>query len=169
MSVSSGSGWQRKWKVAVELQLSAISPGEISYRTRCYAAKNIWVLWITPYHHNVSGLTPYRTRIWERYLHALYFGKVYYWSGGLCLLPVHFEPYVLNSTLEQYYDEDEQKVRLREKYLYSPVLRTLDLGKEVTITDLQPVERRATHLGKFDLPNAQLWDLPRRRRRKGNA
>lgn len=161
--------WQRKWKVAIELQLSAISPDEIAYRTRCYADKNIWVLWITPYHHNISGLTPYRTRVWERYLHALYFGKVYYWSDGVSLLPVHFEPYILSSTLEQYYDEDEQKARLREKYLYSPVLRNLDLGEEVAITDLQPVKCRAVHLGKFDLPNAQLWGLGRQKRQEGDA
>lgn len=119
------------------------------------------MLWTTSYHNNISGLTPYNTRVWERYLHALYFGKVYYWLSGIQLLPVHFEPYIQNSTLELYYDEDEQKKKLRFKDIYSPVLRNLDLGEEVAITDLQPVKRKAMHLGKFDLPDAQLWSIPR--------
>ncbi|GHO73973.1 hypothetical protein KSD_17440 [Ktedonobacter sp. SOSP1-85] len=151
--------WQRRLRVAIEMQISAISPAEIAHRTRCYAAKNIWVLWTTPYHNNISGLTPYNTRVWERYLHALYFGTVYYWLGGIQLLPVHFESYIQDSTLEQYYDKDEKKEKLRLKHIYSPVLRNLDLGKKVAITDLQPVKRKAVHLGKLDLPDAQLWSI----------
>lgn len=152
--------WRGKWKVVIEMQISVISPEGIAHRTRWYAAKNIWVLWTTPYNNNISSLTPYNTRVWERYLHALYFGKVYYWLGGIQLLPVHFKPYVLDDTLELYYDEDEQKEKLRLKHMYSPVLRDLELGEELTITDLQPVKRKAVCLGKFDLPDAQLWSIP---------
>lgn len=152
---------QGKWRVAIEMQISAISPEEIAHRTRWYAAKNIWVLWITPYHNNLSSFTPYNTRVWERYLHALYFGRVYYWLSGIQVLPVHFEPYVQEGgTLEWYYDEDEQKEKLRLKDIYSPVLRNLELAEEVAITDLQPVKRRAMRLGKFDLPYARLWSIP---------
>lgn len=151
--------WQGKWRVAIEMQISAISPEEIAHRTRWYAAKNIWVLWITPYHNTMSCLTPYNTQVWERYLHALYFGRVYYWLGGTQVLPVHFKPYVLDSKLELYYDEDDQKEKLRLKDIYSPVLRDLDPGEEVAITDFQPVKRKAMHLGKFDLPDAQLWSI----------
>ncbi len=152
--------WQGKWRVAIELQLSAISPDEIAHRTHCYAAKNIWVLWMIPSHNNLSSLIPYNTHVWERYLHALYFGCVYYWLGGSQLLPVHLKPYVLDSTLELYNDEDEQKENLRLKHIYSPVLRDLELGEELVITDLQPVKRKAMHLGKFDLPDARLWSIP---------
>jgi competence protein CoiA len=153
--------WQGKWRVAIEIQISAISPEEIAHRTRCYAAKNIWVLWMIPSHHKLSSLTPYNTRVWERYLHALYFGRVYYWLGGLQVLPIHFQPYILDSTLELSHDEEEQKERLRLKDIFSPVLRNLELGEEVTITDFQPVQRKAMHLGKFDLPEARHWSLPR--------
>jgi competence protein CoiA len=151
--------WQGKWRVAIEMQISAIFPDEIAYRTRCYANKNIWVLWTIPYHNTISGFVPYNTRVWERYLHALYFGRVYYWLGGARLLPVHFEPYAQDNRLEEYYDEGEQKVKLRVKHTYSPVLRNVDLGEPVAITDLQPVTRRAIRLGKFDLPSAQLWSI----------
>ena len=80
--------------------------------------------------------------------------------GDARLLPVHFEPYVQDSTLEQYYDENEQKVKLRVKHTYSPVLRNVDLGEPVAITDLRPITRRAIRLGKFALPGAQLWSIP---------
>jgi competence protein CoiA len=152
--------WQGKWKVAIEMQISAISPSEIKRRTRSYTAKKIWVLWITPYHSNISGLTPYNTSVWERYLHALYFGKIYYWLNGASLLPVHFEPYVQDSKLEQYYDEDKQEKKIHLKDFFSPVLRNLDLGESIAITDLQPVTRKAKLLGKFDLPDALLWSIP---------
>ena len=62
--------------------------------------------------------------------------------------------------MEQYYDKDEQKVKLRSKLTYSPVLRDVHLGEAVAITDLRPVTRRAIRLGKFALPGAQLWSIP---------
>lgn len=151
--------WQGKWKVAIEIQISAISLKEIEHRTRCYASKNIWVLWTIPFHWKMNDVTPYNTRVWERYLHTLYFGIIYYWLGGTQLLPVHFEPYVQNSVLEQYDDEDEQE-DLVVRDIYSPVLRHLHLGQVVAITALQPVIRRARRLGKFELPNARLWSIP---------
>jgi len=85
---------------------------------------------------------------------------VYYWLRGASLRPVHFAPYAQANRLEEYYDEGEQKVKLRVKHTYSPVLRNVNLGEPVAITDLRPVTRRAIRLGKFALPGAQLWSIP---------
>ena len=160
--------WQRKYKVAIELQISAISIDEIALRTRSYTAKNIWVLWTTPYHSKLSSLTPYRTRFWERYLHALYFGKRYYWLGGETLLPVHFEPYMLEDTLQERYYEDTQTWHLDLVKKPSPVLRNLDFGEQINITDLKPVRRPAKQIGPFSLPYARLWSTPNPKRQEGD-
>ena len=154
--------WQGKYEVAIELQISPISPDEIIRRTCSYTAKRIWVLWITPYQRNLSGLTPYRTSVWERYLHTLYFGKRYYWLERETLLPVHFEPYVLENTLQKQYDEETQRWHLDWRDRFSPVLRNLCFGEEVQITDLKPMTRQSKQIGKFFLPSARLWNLPGR-------
>lgn len=37
----------------------------------------------------------YAPKDWERYLHRMYYGKVYYWYEGLLVQPVEFEDYLL--------------------------------------------------------------------------
>jgi competence protein CoiA len=151
--------WQGEREVAIELQISAIAPDEIARRTRSYTMKHMPVLWITPYHEGVSGLTPYRTCLWERYLHALYFGKLYYWLAGEDLLPVHFDPYSLGTVSKEWYDHNKQEFRSEEFERFSPTLRTLHLGEIVPITDMKTVWRPFRQLGHFTLPKAQLWSL----------
>jgi len=151
--------WQGEHEVAVELQISAISPGEVARRTRSYTAKNMSMLWITPYHRRVSGLIPYRTRVWERYLHALYFGKIYYWIAGEELLPVHFERYSLGTVSREWYDESKQGFCWKEFEQFSPSLRNLRFGDTVRITDMKTAWRPFRQVGQFTLPRARLWTL----------
>jgi competence protein CoiA len=63
--------WQGRDYIAIELQLSSIPPDDIARRTSLYTRKNIAVLWTIPHPEQMSCLTPYRTRPWERYIHAL--------------------------------------------------------------------------------------------------
>ncbi len=160
--------WQHKYKVAIELQISDNSINEISRRTRSYTAKNIWVLWTIPYHSNISCLTPYRTGFWERYLHALYFGKCYYWLRGQTLLPVHFEPYILEGNLKERYYEDTGTWHLNLVKKPSPVLRNLDFGDHINITDMKPITRPSKQIGPFPLPYSRLWSIPNPKRQGGN-
>ncbi len=151
--------WLGKDKVAIELQISAIALDEVERRTRSYMTKNMSVLWMTPYHSGISGFTPYRTKSWERYLHALYFGKVFYWLSGEKILPVHYEPYSLGWVSKEEYDEDKQEFSWKEFERFSPCLRNLELGDIVHITDLKTIWRSFRRLGKFTLPKAKLWSL----------
>lgn len=153
--------WEGKDYVAIEIQISEASPDEISRRTSLYTSKKIAVLWTRPYRReNMSCLTPYRTSLLERCLHALYFGDVYYWLGGEHLLPVHFEPHSLSMELRLGYNEDEDRTHIQEVHHFSSVLRNLDPGKIVRITDLKQVWRPARQVGGFALPKVRLWMLP---------
>src|SRR5215207_5892769 len=78
--------------VAVEVQASSLSVERIARRTEEYARKGVYVLWL-PLHTPklLGGL--YDPRPWERWLHAAYFGRVYYWAGGLRVRHVHFREY----------------------------------------------------------------------------
>lgn len=150
---------EEKFYVAIELQISPISVDEIARRTRFYTAKNIAVLWITPYHNRMSCFTPYRTRVWERYLHALYFGKVYYWLGGEELLPVHFTPYSLGTEYNEWYGENKHEPSAEPFERFSPSLKNLDFGDPVDITDMKVTWRPYQQWRYFTLPRAQLWIL----------
>lgn len=78
--------------VAFEVQLSTLPLGKIIYRTAEYARKGIYVLWL-PLHTPALDRELYAPRPWERWLHAAYFGRVYYWLEGLSIRPVHFRAF----------------------------------------------------------------------------
>ena len=154
--------WEGRDYVAIEIQISVASPEKIAQRTSAYATEKIAVLWTKPYRReNMSCLTPYRTSLLERYLHALYFGNVYYWLGGELLYPIHFEPCSSIVGLQVVYDEDEHRQRIEGIRQFSSVVRNLDPGEVVHITDLKQVWRPARRIGSFALPRARLWMLPR--------
>jgi competence protein CoiA len=74
--------------VAIEVQASALIIEEISRRTQVYQGKGIAVLWILP--ETLSFMQDYyRPAAWKRWLHAAYFGRLYFWMGGTSLRTVH--------------------------------------------------------------------------------
>src|SRR6266852_636752 len=82
--------------VAVEIQVSQLSRDDIAWRTTAYARKDIAVLW-TPLLLEGVCQEPYAPKDWERYLHTMYYGKVYYFVEDLQLQPVTFEGYLLQA------------------------------------------------------------------------
>jgi competence protein CoiA len=80
-------------RVAVEVQASALGLASILERTQAYAARGIHVLWVIPVSAPPDPVLV-RPKLHERYLHSLYFGRVYYWWPGLgaSVVPVHFGP-----------------------------------------------------------------------------
>ncbi len=57
------------------------------------------------------------------------------------------------------YDEDEDRQRIEGVRQFSSVVRNLDPGEVVRITDLKQVWRPARQMGNFTLPEARLWML----------
>lgn len=80
--------------MAIEVQRSALAVGEITQRTAEYHRLGIAVLWVGIPNGDL-GLSRYSPAAWERWCHAAYFGRVYYWSGGQTLRPVHFAPHAI--------------------------------------------------------------------------
>ncbi len=79
--------------VVIEIQKSALGIRNLIARTRDYTELGIAILWIVPLTREI-GEDIFRPRLIERYLHALYYGRVYYWQRGMGreVLPVHFGP-----------------------------------------------------------------------------
>lgn len=86
----------RDQPVALEIQMSSLSPDLIALRTSLYTAKQIPVLWMVPLFEDLGlGEDRYIPRDWEQYLHTLYYGKVYYWIENLRLQPIKYGLYLL--------------------------------------------------------------------------
>jgi len=81
--------------VAIEVQASALTPSKIIKRAKEYTKRGICLLWIVPLKEPLGELA-FRPRLYERYLHSVYYGRTYYWwSGqGLTVQPVHYGPAV---------------------------------------------------------------------------
>jgi competence protein CoiA len=78
--------------VAIEVQISTLSLETIIGRTQEYTRRGIYVLWLLRWTPYLDGKR-YSPRLWERWVHALYFGHVYYWIGGLRVVSYQFKPY----------------------------------------------------------------------------
>ena len=80
-------------RVAIEVQASSLTPTKIVKRSLAYAKRQIALLWIVPLHEPL-GTEPIRPRLFERYLHSIYFGRTYYWWSGRkhVLCPAHYGP-----------------------------------------------------------------------------
>lgn len=78
--------------VVIEVQASTLSIDVIRHRTIEYTKRGAYILWIVPL---VKELGPrlFRPRLFERFLHHLYFGRVYYWveGSGTMIRPVHLQ------------------------------------------------------------------------------
>lgn len=93
------SAWIGKVPVAIEVQISALALETAIHRTLEYAKKKIYILWLAQWKPELDS-DSYRPSVLERWLHATYFGRVYYWKSGLTVVPYHFE--TLHRTTEFY-------------------------------------------------------------------
>lgn len=81
--------------VAVEIQKSVLSVNNIIARTTNYHRLGVAVLWLALRKSNSDG-RKYSPKAWEKWCHAAYFGRVYFWSHGQVIQPVHFGTYKLH-------------------------------------------------------------------------
>jgi competence protein CoiA len=145
--------------VAVEVQISTLPLNEIDRRTRSYTNKGIYLLWISPYEKSLQSGEKYSPRQWEKYIHAMYFGKVYYWLAGETLLPIHFDEHMLHVEYTEWYipggDGDMDSAGGYDRY--SKRYRTPRHLEPVTITSLSPTIRQAWKSSTLSVPAAKLW------------
>ena len=81
-------------RVAIEVQASCLSRTAIAQWTEAYARKNIAVLWTPPRPVEMDE-ERYAPADYERYLHRMYYGQVFYWVQQLELVSVKFEKHML--------------------------------------------------------------------------
>lgn len=82
-----------KVPVVVEVQVSALTVPKIIQRTTAYAQRRLSLVWVVPLREPL-GAEPFRPRLYERYFHSIFWGRVYYWWPGMGAIvqPVHYGP-----------------------------------------------------------------------------
>lgn len=93
--------------VAIEIQRSALSVNEIMKRTANYHKLGVAVLWL-----GLPAALPveskYSPKAWEKWCHAAYFGRVYFWSHGQVIQPVHFGDYNIHIPANNWYQDGSE-------------------------------------------------------------
>jgi competence protein CoiA len=98
--------------VAIEVQLSNLSVADIIRRTKEYGRRGIYVLWLARWRPALDS-GRYSPKPWERWLHAAYFGRVYYWLGQTTVVPYHFDPGHVHVPARTWYDPRGKKKSAR--------------------------------------------------------
>ncbi|MFA7124045.1 MAG: competence protein CoiA family protein, partial [Candidatus Delongbacteria bacterium] len=165
--------------VVIEVQKSVINIDLIMKRTLRYSKLGCYVLWVLPngqpkqFQHlirkkNEDGslvekeMIVSRPKQWEKYLHTLYFGRLYYWQNGAVVAPYHFEKveqYVQESGCEWYNEYGEEQ---SEYWGGHP--KTLKAIKYFTrcedidiMTEFTKSQRNKWNTDNMSIPSCKLW------------
>lgn len=146
-------------KIAIEVQLSSLSLDRISFRTEQYNRLGVYVLWLPVLNESKLANRPYRysPSAWEKWLHTLYFGKVYYWNGGLNVKPIHFNEH--NHWVEEssWHTASGEACTAGGYQRVSKRYKSPSYGKDLTITDDFTTTERDSFNGKdVFIPRAKL-------------
>lgn len=144
-------------RVGIEVQVSSLSMEMISRRTAEYAQMGIYVLWVCQWGPELDAIR-YSPSLWEKWLHAAYFGRVYYWMEGLSVASYRFDPYVRRVPAKTWYSRDGKRMtgggynRQSERFRMPVQENVFNLA-----TDFAPKEREWWNGGRFTVPSAKLF------------
>lgn len=142
--ISGRLGGKTSQPLVIEAQVSTLSIPQIIKRSEVYRKRGIPILWIVPLKDDL-GDQPFRPRLYERYLHAMYFGRVYYWRPGFGtqLLPVHYGVAERHIPFSEWYDKDAQEEREAGGYdkPYKVIKRPVPADKIDITTNFYPLPR----------------------------
>jgi competence protein CoiA len=144
-------------QVAIELQLSNLSVEAITYRTKEYERKGIYVLWL-PHWTPALDAKQYSPPLWEKWIHAAYFGRAYYWVSGLSVVTYRFNPHYRHIPQTSWYSPSGKKLTVGGHVFRSKHQRTPVRGKTLhLVRDFIPRHRRWWKGGKLEVPYAKLF------------
>lgn len=145
-------------KIAVEVQISKLTMDKIIARTMTYHQLGVYVLWLVPWKDELNERR-YSPSQYEKWLHVLNFGKVYYHLEGLEVVPVHFAPYELEVPESGYYDSTGNYNGFGGYKRKSKRYRT-PIQDEDTVniaTDFQSRTTVKRDFGGFSIPSARIY------------
>jgi len=142
MIVPDISGRINNIPVAIEVQKTAYTLNKIKEKTEIYNKWGIYVLWIVPLREEL-GDKDFRPRLYEKYLHAMYFGRAYYWipTKPNRLLPVHFSYSCRYIQPTSFYEDGDEKSFGGFFLTYKTIKKPISVGYIDIATELKKTER----------------------------
>ena len=129
--------------IAIEVQKTAYTLNKIKEKTEQYYKRRVYVLWIIPLKQDL-GEDDFRPRLFEKYLHAMYYGRAYYWTPTKpnLILPVHFSYSCRYIEPTAFYDEEGEEQSFGGYYLaYKTIKKPNHNGFVDIATDFVHKER----------------------------
>jgi competence protein CoiA len=146
--------------VAIEVQLSSLSIETIMSRTIDYHQRGIYVLWLLQWTPKLDS-DRYSPRLWEKWIHACYFGRVYYWNGGLDVVSYHFDASLKTVPLKSWYSSSGKKMTAGGYSVRSTRYRRAIRGRTLNLaTDFGPRARLWWEAYGIKVPDAKLFMEP---------
>ena len=144
-------------RVAIEVQISSLSIDTIMRRTIDYYRKGICVLWLLQWTPKLDA-PRYTPKLWEKWIHAAYFRRVYYWIEGLTVVSYRFDSAFKSVPKKSWYSEDGDKITAGD---YSQRLkrhRTAVREKTLNLArDFGPKQRYWWEGNGIKVPDAKLY------------
>lgn len=146
----------RQIPVAIEVQLSVLTLDQIIYRTIEYWKKGIYVLWLPIFSDKLISKR-YSPRLWEKWLHTAYFGRVYYWHSKLNIVPIHFNDHLIHVEQRSWFEACGYENFGGGYDKLSKRFKTPSPGKPVNlIRDFRILERKPTLTNVYTIPESKL-------------
>lgn len=172
-----------KTPVAIEIQKSSIDINEIIRRTKKYSDLKIHLIWIIPDDTFTNAKLGKNNKLicrpkeWQKFLHAMYYGRIYVWHKEALVKPVHLDPYKWYFEKGNWIDDHCEKINedLENTYWYSDNYDNAHYGgfwktskseKELVYPDIpylhlaedfRDVLRENFHTNKYEIPSCKLW------------
>lgn len=147
--------------VAIEVQISCLSVETIMRRTIEYHRKGIYVLWLLQWTPKLEAKR-YSPQLWEKWVHAAYLGRAYYWIEKLSVACYRFEPHLVAVPKTSWYSKQGTKTTANGYTRRSKRHRTAVREKLLNLaTDFIPKERLWWEDGSIGVPDAKLFTAAR--------
>lgn len=147
--------------IIIEIQASFLSIQRIIQRTLEYNKRGGYLLWVIPLTEHL-GKEEFRPRLFERFLHQMYYGRTYYWvkGNGRLLIPTHYDTAERYIEVSNWFESDGGE-RVEGGY-YKPYLRIKKplYGKMVDIASDFVGEERSTFVPdneKMEIPACKIF------------
>lgn len=143
--------------VAIEVQRSILSVNEIIRRTKEYERLGIHVLWVSLFSDRLLE-DRFSPTAWEKWCHAVYYGRVYYWKSDLDLVPYHFDEYKLYVEESTWYESGGNERSSGGYYRTSRRYKTPVAGQVVNIArDFSPKRKSEWSAKSIYIPACRIY------------
>lgn len=130
--------------IAIEVQISPYTINRIHEKLVEYEKRKVLVLYIIPLCKEL-GEEVFRPRLFEKYLHSLYYGRVYYWipNNDNKIVSVHFGRCTRWIEKSTWFSEDGEECNAGGYYLTFKTLRKPFFGEQLDIVkDFKQMQRK---------------------------